>query len=167
VLYWKELLQWLLVNVIVSKRVTILQTATVCLNMYIQFLIPATFIYLSNFDCGISKGQSVINKYLQQYSVTVGVSKISQMLRKEKCYFQVKYVCQNVVSQMCSRSIMLDIRCVSICLMFMRTDFYGYNLQDTLQRDMWLWPFKKYLHRLVSVCPECKLIMKSLGSYRN
>jgi len=44
---------------------------------------------------------------------------------------------------------------------------YGYNIQRVPQSENWLWLFKKYLHREVSVCLQCKLITKSLKTYRN
>jgi len=90
------------------------------------------------------------------------------MLRQVRCKVLVKNVCYNSVSQMYSRSWMLVDRCyVLICFVFIRSDLYGYNLQNSLQRAKRLWLFKKYLHRVVSVCIECKLILKSFRTYRN
>ena len=48
--------------------------------------------------------------------------------------------------------------------MFISSDLYGYNLQDSRRRDKWLWLFKTYLHGVL-VQYKWSVIMKSLHAY--
>ena len=145
-----KLLLWFVVYVLLSKSVIILQTATLCLCICSQCLLPVKLYFLGKIACDLREKQTLKRNFSQEKILWRSVSNFSLHIETRIVLGPSKIiVCCNAVSQDVLQFSNVGGQTLRLNLLHVHEVWlYGYDIQDSLQRDNWLWLFKIYLHRV-------------------